>query len=205
MNQIINASRHDAYAQGYDHQVQAYDCHVADTIFGLCYEFLQPGQNLLDAGIGTGLSAQLFAKAGLVIHGFDFSPAMLEICRSKELAVELIQHDIQLVPWPYSSSKFDHLLCCGVLHFIPDLESIFGEAERLVRKGGVFAFSSRSMSPSKTRHPKYARQIVDGFEIFSHSPDYLESLLKTHTFLQLKTQKIFVGNDHFLLWILQKL
>ncbi|WP_423224970.1 hypothetical protein [Candidatus Amarolinea aalborgensis] len=70
----MNAALHDAYAADYDQQVQAYGCHVADVLFGLCYEYVQPGQRLLDAGIGSGLSAQLFAKAGLEIHGMDFSP-----------------------------------------------------------------------------------------------------------------------------------
>ena len=58
-------------------QVQAYDCHIADLLFGLCYEFTRPGQRLLDAGIGTGLSARLFPRAGLTIYGMDFSPAIV--------------------------------------------------------------------------------------------------------------------------------
>jgi 2-polyprenyl-3-methyl-5-hydroxy-6-metoxy-1,4-benzoquinol methylase len=66
----MSAALHDAYAADYDQQVQSCDCHVADVLFGLCYEYVQPGQRLLDAGIGSGLSAQLFAKAGLEIHGF---------------------------------------------------------------------------------------------------------------------------------------
>jgi 2-polyprenyl-3-methyl-5-hydroxy-6-metoxy-1,4-benzoquinol methylase len=38
---------------------------------------------LLDAGIGSGLSAQLLARAGLEVYGMDFSPAMVEVCRAK--------------------------------------------------------------------------------------------------------------------------
>ena len=52
----MNAELHDAYAADYDAEVRAYDCHIADLMFGLCYEFARPGQRLLDAGIGSGLS-----------------------------------------------------------------------------------------------------------------------------------------------------
>ena len=40
----MNATLHDAYAADYDQQVQSYGCHVADVLFGLCYEYAQPGQ-----------------------------------------------------------------------------------------------------------------------------------------------------------------
>ena len=97
----MNVTLHDAYAADYDAQVQACDCYIADLLFGLCFEFTRPGQRLLDAGIGSGLSSQLFAKAGLTVSGMDFSPAMLEICRAKGSAAELTQHDLERIPWPY--------------------------------------------------------------------------------------------------------
>jgi len=63
---------HNRYALTYDKQVKEQDCFISDLLFGLSYEFLKPGQVLLDAGIGTGISSLPFAKAGLVIHGMDF-------------------------------------------------------------------------------------------------------------------------------------
>jgi predicted TPR repeat methyltransferase len=204
MTKDMNAALHDVYACDYDKQVQAYDCHLADVLFGLCYEFIQSGQSLLDVGIGSGLSALLFAKSGLQVHGMDFSPAMLEICQAKGIAATLKQHDLQQAPWPYPAARFDHLVCCGVLHFIPDLEIIFDEARRVLREGGWFAFTSR-VAPSLGPHQqKYERQIMGEFEIFSHAPNYLEELLKQHAFERLKLQKCFVGDDLFILWIVQK-
>jgi predicted TPR repeat methyltransferase len=197
----MNASLHDAYAADYDRQVGAYDCHVADLLFGLCYEYLQPGQTLLDLGIGSGLSALPFAKAGLKVYGMDFSTAMLEICRAKRIAAELKQHDLQQVPWPYPSDGFDHLVCCGVLHFIPDLGAVFDEAERVLRKGGVFAFTTKAPTPAENRAEKYDRQSVGGFEIYSHFQSYLDILLAQHSFQRLKLQRCFAGEDIFALWV----
>ena len=107
MTRHEDAALHNAYAADYDAQVQAYDCHIADLLFGLCYEFTRPGQRLLDAGIGSGLSARLFARAGLTIYGMDFSPDMLEICGEKGLAAELEQHDLSQIPWPFPAGGFE--------------------------------------------------------------------------------------------------
>lgn len=204
MNQKMNSALHDAYASEYDDQVQAYDCHIADVLFGLCYEFLRPGQCLLDLGIGSGLSALLFAKAGLEIYGFDFSPAMLEICRAKGFAKDLKQHDLQQVPWPYPSGKFDHLVCCGVLHFISDLELIFYEAGRVLRNGGIFVFSIKVPDIAEVPSQKYEHQSSAGFEIFFHSSEYVNSLLTQYSFERLKTQKCFIGEDLFSVWVVKK-
>ena len=191
---------HDGYAADYDAQVQAYDCHIADLLFGLCYEFTRPGQRLLDAGIGSGLSARLFARAGLTIYGMDFSPAMLDICGEKGFAAELKQHDLSQIPWPYPAGGFECVVCCGVLHFIPDLGGIFGETARVLGDGGSFAFTTRLPTAAEVELP-YERQIVGGFEIFSHTPAHVETLLTQHAFMRRKLQKCFVGDDLFLLWI----
>lgn len=204
MIQTNNAALHDAYAADYDAQVQAYDCHVAEVLFGLCYDAVRPGQRLLDAGTGSGLSAELFAKAGLEVWGMDFAPAMLELCRAKGFATDLRQHDLVETPWPYEAGSFDHLVCCGVMHFIPDLEGIFTEAARLLVAGGTLAFTTRLPAAPLEAKQKYDWQEVGDFEIFSHSPAYIAGLLAGNGFARRKTQRCFVGEDVFTLWVAQR-
>jgi predicted TPR repeat methyltransferase len=125
------ASLHDAYAAGYDDQVEAYEAYTAEALFGLCYALVAPGERLLDLGIGSGLSAALFARAGLRVDGMDFSAAMLDLCRAKGICDDLKRHDLQDLPWPYGQAAYDHVTCCGVLHFIADPAPIFREAARV--------------------------------------------------------------------------
>jgi len=204
VNQEIKAAIHGAYAANYDRQVRAYGCYLAEASFGLCYEFIQPGQNLLDLGIGSGLSAALFARAGLRVHGMDFSPAMLEICQAKGIAEELKQHDIQQIPWPYLDKTFDHLVCCGVLHFIPELEGIFGEASRVLEEGGLFVFTTKCPTSLDARQRNYDQQTGDGLDVFAHSPEYLKALLEQAHFARWKVLRCFVGQDIFYIWTVQK-
>jgi predicted TPR repeat methyltransferase len=198
------ACLHDAYAATYDQEVQAYGCYLQEALFGLSFEALQPGQRVLDAGIGSGLSAALFAKAGLQVYGFDFSPAMLEVCRAKGIARELKRHDLQQAPWPYPSAAFDHLVCCGVLHFIPDLEGVFHEAGRMLREGGWYVFTTKTPTSLDASGAKYERQSSGELDVFSHAPAYLTAIIDQAGFERIKVLKCFVGEEPFYAWVVQK-
>ncbi len=204
MTQPANPALHDAYAADYDKQVLAYGCYITDVLFGLCYEYLQPGEKLLDAGIGSGLSSFHFEKAGLEVHGMDFSPAMLEICRAKNFTASLKQHDLQEAPWPFADGSFSVLVCCGVFHFIHGLESVFSEAWRVLESGGIFAFTTKVYSAQETCQQEVFRENSGDFEIYSHAPRVIETLLEKEAFTPLKVQKCFVGEDIFTCWVVKK-
>ena len=67
------------FAEGYDKQSLKYGWLGPEILFGLSYEYLNPGNTMLDIGIGTGLSSIPFHKAGLKIFGVDRSDEMLKI------------------------------------------------------------------------------------------------------------------------------
>ena len=54
-------------ATGYDEQARKTNWFGPEVVFGLAFEFVQPNESLLDLGIGSGLSALPFYKAGLKI------------------------------------------------------------------------------------------------------------------------------------------
>lgn len=195
---------HDAYAANYDEQVTNCGCHITDVLFGLVYEKTSPGQKVLDAGIGSGLSSELFGMCGLQVHGMDFSYEMLRICHNKEIASTLSQHDVLELSWPYPKNEFDLVICCGVMHFLPDLENVFGEVMRVLRSGGWFAFTTRMMEKSGSVTRKFLEQTIDQFEIYSHSTNYIESQMKENYFILKKYQKCFIGEDIFAIWVVMK-
>jgi predicted TPR repeat methyltransferase len=191
------AALHNAYAAEYDGQIPAYECYLAEALFGLCYEYVRPGETLLDLGIGSGLSAAPFAKAGLQVYGMDFSESMLDLCRAKGIAVELRRHDLQNIPWPYDNRAFDHVICCGVMHFIAGLDALFAEAARLLRPGGLFAFTIKWPAvPNPERH-SYEQVTSDGLDVFAHSLVYVADLLRRNRLQRAKTMRCFVGEDIF--------
>lgn len=194
------ATRHDAYAAEYDAQAGAYGCYLAEALFGLCYEYIQPGQRLLDVGIGSGLSAAPFARAGLRVWGMDFSTAMLDVCRAKGIAEDLRQRDARDLPWPYPPGAFDHAISCGLFHFLADLDALFGEAARVTRPGGLFAFTTKDPA-TPTPGGRYVRRASGAFDIYDHEPEYVAGLLAAGDFRSLRTLRCFVGEDIFTVWV----
>ena len=121
-------------AQIYDREAEATGWLGPEVVFGLAYEYLEPGQSILDIGIGTGLGSSLFSRAGLRVHGLDLSRRMLEVCQAKEFATELKQHDLTVTPYPYETASIDHVVSVGVLHFFQKLGPIFTEVARIVMR-----------------------------------------------------------------------
>ncbi|GEM_PF-3964174 len=74
---------------------------------------------------------------------------MLEICRSKDFAQDLREFDLRGMPLPYSDGFFDDMICCGVFHLIGDPEPIFKEVFRVIKPGGIFAFTILAETPEK--------------------------------------------------------
>ena len=89
-----------ATAEAYDEEAEATGWYGPEAAFGLAYKFLRPGQSILDLGIGTGLAAVLFRKAGLRLYGMDVAPEMLEACRGKGFT-DLVRHDLTERPYPF--------------------------------------------------------------------------------------------------------
>lgn len=74
----------------------------------------------------------------------------------------------------------------------------------MLRDHGLFAFTTRVASPDEVAQRDYVQQTIGGFEIFSHAPAYLESLLAKYAFRRSKTQRIFIGEDVFALWVVRE-
>ncbi len=154
-------------------------------VFGLTYRFIHPNESLLDIGIGTGLSSELFFKAGLRIFGIDFSPEMLACCREKQMAEALKEHDLSVLPYPFAANSMDHAVCTGVTHLFEDLSPIFHETARILKPNGMFAFvvaecdegeeRAITVTPPDASHDKKVR-------IFRYCEKDMKQLLASYQF-----------------------
>lgn len=194
---------HARYADSYDAQVREYGCYGAEILFGLCFAYVIPGSRLLDIGIGTGLSSEPFAKAGMEICGVDGSDEMLRVCRKKCIAKELMRHDLNRLPLPYAASSFSIVVACGVFHFFGDLAPLFTDIFRMLEPGGVFSFTimreycGRKTDPGKTGAGCRSEMSQEGVEVFTHTERYIRELLHRCRFEELKEQ-FFITRDQSL-------
>jgi SAM-dependent methyltransferase len=97
------------------------------------------GGSLLDVCCGPGHLAAAADARGARAEGIDFAPTMVTLAQRNYPAVSFREADAERLPYP--DACFDAVACAfGVMHMErPDLA--IAEAFRVLRPGGVFAFT----------------------------------------------------------------
>ncbi len=123
---------------------------------------------------------------------------MLKECRKKGFAKEINSFDIQDVPLPYSDNSFSHIICCGVFHFFGDLLPIVKDAYRILKPGGIFAFTIAPYTEKEAgldyeNMPNYIEeQSAWDIPIFKHSDKYVNMIAEAFGTRIEKEQKVLV-------------
>jgi len=186
VNSRNSSDSHSEDASNYDQLAAEHGWHGHEALFGMMYEFIRPGETLLDMGIGTGLGSFLFHRAGLQIHGFDRSREMLKTCESRGFAAHLIEHDLRQVPFPYPDNFFNHVISLAVLNFYPELAPVFEEAARIIRPHGIFVFTVEEQKPGQEAEYLIHANEKEAINMHRHSDAHIRGLLTKHGFTPLK-------------------
>lgn len=182
------------FVEKYDEAIKKQKWFGAEILFGMLYEHLKANDKILDIGIGTGLSATAFYKAGLEIHGLDYSDEMLEACKQKNIAVDLQQFDLNNTPLPYQTNFFNHVSANAVLYFIPRLDALFSEISRILKKSGIWAFileeNANQLQSEFVEKPSGKNGLVN----YQHRKKYLFELMNENRFFLLKKIEFVAEN-----------
>ena len=105
---------------------------------------LQPGVSLLDIGCGIGGAARFFAhEYGCRVTGVDVTPEFVAVAQALTRLVGLadrVDHHVgSSLDLPFQDGSFDVATLLHVGMNIPDKERLCTEAQRVLRRGGVFA------------------------------------------------------------------
>jgi len=118
-------------------------------------EYLPAGGRLLDLGCGSGRDAAFFLKQGYDVTGLDGSEAMLREASTyhPELLGRLIHHALP-ESLPFNAGAFDILVSFAVIMHLEEalLPKSFSEIARVLRPGGVAAYSVNTARPRLDEH-----------------------------------------------------
>jgi SAM-dependent methyltransferase len=117
------------FPPGVDRQVARGICRLAG---------LQPGDRLLELGVGTGRLALPLLAEGLAVWGIDLSRSMLEVLRAKPEGwrIGVVEGDVTALPFP--ARAFDAVLAVHVFHLVAGWQNGLREAARVLRPAGAF-------------------------------------------------------------------
>jgi SAM-dependent methyltransferase len=108
------------------------------------YAGVAAGSYLLDVGCGTGVVAVTAARAGAHVTGLDLTPALLERARENamlaQVNVEFHEGDVEALP--FADARFDFVLSQFGHMFGPRPDITIAEMLRVLKPGGVIAFST---------------------------------------------------------------
>jgi ubiquinone/menaquinone biosynthesis C-methylase UbiE len=139
--QTIRAFEH----AGWEQAASYYTTTFARATAGFVQDLLDAarvgaGMHVLDLACGPGLVAAAAAERVALPVGLDFSSAMIAVARAQNPTLRFEEGDAEALP--YADASFDAVVANFGMHHVPDPMQALCEARRVLRPGGLVAFTS---------------------------------------------------------------
>ena len=151
----VTAVENDFVEGVYDKLAKVYDLIFGPTLHpgrlqAIQRMNIQPGERVLEVGVGTGINLPLYPKQATVT-GIDFSSSMLEKARERAARkglrnMRLLQMDA--ADLKFSDDSFDIVYAPYLISVVPDPLKVAREMRRVCRPGGRIIFLNHFLSPN---------------------------------------------------------
>jgi ubiquinone/menaquinone biosynthesis C-methylase UbiE len=98
------------------------------------------GGRVLEIGVGHGTDLKQFARNGANCYGLDITDTHLSLT-TQNLATEGFVAELKkgdATSLPFADNYFDCVYSFGVIHHIPDVNTVLAEVHRVLKPGGIF-------------------------------------------------------------------
>jgi predicted TPR repeat methyltransferase len=133
--------------------------------------------DVLDLGCGTGLVGTQIAPYSRRLTGVDLAPNMIELARTRGIYTELQCADLVTALNQSPQADYDVVTAADVFIYVGKLDATIPAIRRVLRQGGLFAFSAEALEEVETAETADAL----GFKLglmgrYAHSAGYLRRL-----------------------------
>jgi predicted TPR repeat methyltransferase len=175
--QVYVRNLFDGYAERFErHLIGTLQYSTPEKMYQQFERFFLAGpRDCLDLGCGTGLGAAAYRTCIGRAVGVDLSKHMLEKAKAKDLYEDLVCSDV-IAFLEETTKAFDLVLCIDVIVYIGALEPLFAGVKRVLRPGGVFAFSTEVAEDEALRFE------LKKSKRYGHSREYLAELAQRYGF-----------------------
>lgn len=188
----------DAYVRAlFDNYAPRFDRHLTDGL-GYCgpervMDALQragaPSRfaRVIDLGCGTGLMAKALAGRYDAIEGVDLSGRMLEQARKAGLYTALHEGHLTSFLSEQGERTADLVVAADVLIYLSALDEVFAQSRRVLREGGLLAYTVQAHSGTGV--------ILGADGRYAHSSDALSRLADDAGLTSLLFEEVSVRRD----------
>jgi SAM-dependent methyltransferase len=110
---------------------------------------------LLDVGVGSGWTSELFAKAGYRITGIDISPDMIDLAKRRNCSADFVVSDYEVGP---ISGTFDAAIIYDALHHADDERLVIRNIHDCLSDDGILITAEPGRGHSTTENSVQAVQ-----------------------------------------------
>ena len=127
---------------------------------------LEPGQNILDVGTGTGVLIpyliQAVGAAGSVT-AIDYSENMIQICKTKHSHLKNVSVELKNIEEDaFPTESFDTVICFGTISHLENKEKALRNITHMLKPGGTLIIAhALSSEELKAHHNSASSSIVN--------------------------------------------
>lgn len=100
------------------------------------------GKAILDAACGPGKYAEILLGQGATVTGFDISPRMVELAKTRNKTNgEFFVHDLSQPMKMFEDESFDTIVCALAMHYLEDWKPTMQEFCRVLKPNGSLVIS----------------------------------------------------------------
>ena len=182
--ELVSTDIYNGWAENYERDITDMGWSAPGEILKNAAPHLEDGQKVFEAGIGTGFLADKFMSvANVEVKGCDISAKMLDLCLRKGRVPydHLSLVDLNTDDVPEESAHFDHVISCGVLEYVENIDHALDELARLTAEGGIITLAYEGTFEEKgSRAIRKDKSGGDFFNYYHHCPEDLEDALREH-------------------------